>query len=186
MIVDLIFPQPRDIASLVLPARLASTVPPRALLAIPAPGDPAAGTSQLDRISRLAALSHQDTVAGLLWLAMKFPAVCDAMLDKTEFDAIDDEEDYPFEEPEQFLRQMWRQRWDPRGLRRRLVSLLVGLRAGRQAGGKGRRARLGDRLAPGTPPRIRGRVSAGPPARSRLPSSAGHCGRPPLPPPPIP
>ena len=100
MIVDLIFPQPRDIASLALPARLASTVPPRALLAISAPGDPAAGTSQLDRISRLSALGPEDTVAGLLWLAMNFPAVCDAMLDKAECDAVDDED--PCEESEPF------------------------------------------------------------------------------------
>jgi hypothetical protein len=58
------------------------------------PGDiaPIPEISQLDRISRLAALGPQDTVAGLLWLAMNFPAVCDAMLDKTEFDAVDDED----------------------------------------------------------------------------------------------
>ena len=36
--------------------------------------------------------SREGTVAGLLWLAMNFPAVCDAMLDKTEFDAVDDED----------------------------------------------------------------------------------------------
>jgi hypothetical protein len=55
--------------------------------------------SQLDRISRLAALGPEDTVAGLLWLAMNFPAVCDAMLDKTEFDAVDDEDPAPEPEP---------------------------------------------------------------------------------------
>jgi hypothetical protein len=88
VIVDLIFSQPGDIASLFLPARAAGMLPPRAFPFI----GPVPGASELDRISRLAALSHQDTVAGLLWLAMNFPAVCDAMLDKTEFDAIDDEE----------------------------------------------------------------------------------------------
>jgi hypothetical protein len=45
---------------------------------------------QQDRIDRIAALSPEDTSAGLLWLAMNFPAVCDAMLDKVEYDAIDD------------------------------------------------------------------------------------------------
>jgi len=55
--------------------------------------------SQLDRISRLAALGPEDTVAGLLWLAMNFPAVCDAMLDKTEFDGVDDEDPRPELEP---------------------------------------------------------------------------------------
>ena len=74
----------------------------RALATIPAPGGPVPVVSELDRISRLAALSPHDTVAGLLWLAMNFPAVCDAMLDKTEFDAIDDEEDYPRGEPEPY------------------------------------------------------------------------------------
>ena len=91
MIVDLIFSHPGDIASLFLSARPAGTLPPRAV----------PGTSELDRISRLPALSQQDTVAGLLWLAMNFPAVCDAMLDKTEFDAIDDEE-LPCGEPEPY------------------------------------------------------------------------------------
>jgi hypothetical protein len=45
---------------------------------------------QQDRIGRLAALEPEDAAAGLLWLAMNFPAVCDAMLDKVEYDAIDD------------------------------------------------------------------------------------------------
>ena len=56
--------------------------------------------SQLDRISRLADLGPEDTVADLLWLTMNFPAVCDAMPDKTEFDAVDDED--PYQEPEPF------------------------------------------------------------------------------------
>ena len=97
MIVDLIFSQPGDIASLFLPARPGGTLPPRALPAT----DLVPGMSELDRISRLAALSPQDTVAGLLWLAMNFPAVCDAMLDKTECDAIDDDQ-FPREEPEPY------------------------------------------------------------------------------------
>jgi hypothetical protein len=61
---------------------------------------PISEISQLDRISRLSALGPEDTVAGLLWLAMNFPAVCDAMLDKTEFDAVDDED--PCQELEPF------------------------------------------------------------------------------------
>jgi hypothetical protein len=96
VIVDLIFSQPGDITSLSLPALATSTLPASA-----APASQARGTSQVDQISRLAALSQEDTVAGLLWLAMNFPAVCDAMLDKTECDAIDDEE-FPCEEPEPY------------------------------------------------------------------------------------
>ena len=80
---DPIFPQLGDIAPLSLPALLPASA---------APAAPIPEISQLDRISRLAALGPEDTVAGLLWLAMNFPAVCDAMLDKTEFDAVDDED----------------------------------------------------------------------------------------------
>ena len=99
MIVDLIFSHPGDIALPSLPGRAVGTLP---LMAIPAPAGPVPGAPLLDRVSRLAALSREDTVAGLLWLAMNFPVVCDAMLDKTEFDAIDDEEDCPCQEPEPF------------------------------------------------------------------------------------
>lgn len=53
-----------------------------------------------DRITRLTALAPEDAAAGLLWLAMNFPAVCDAMLDKIEYDAIDDPD--PAQEPEPF------------------------------------------------------------------------------------
>jgi len=63
------------------PARLPTTTPP--VSAVPA-------LCQQDRIARLAALAPEDAAAGLLWLAMNFPAVTDAMLDKLEFDAIDD------------------------------------------------------------------------------------------------
>ena len=101
MIVDLIFSHPGDIAPLSLPALPAGALPSRAVPAIPAPDSPVPETPLLDRISRLAALGPDDTVAGLLWLAMNFPAVCDAMLDKTECDAIDDEE-FPCEEPEPY------------------------------------------------------------------------------------
>ena len=80
---DPIFSQLGDIAPLSLPALLPASA---------APAAPIPEISQLDRISRLAALRPEDTVAGLLWLAMNFPAVCDAMLDKTEFDAVDDED----------------------------------------------------------------------------------------------
>jgi hypothetical protein len=55
---------------------------------------------QRDRISRLTALGPEDTAAGLLWLAMNFPAVCDAMLDKLESDDIDDTDSN--QEPEPF------------------------------------------------------------------------------------
>jgi hypothetical protein len=92
VIVDLIFSHPGDVAPLSWPV-----LPAGPVLAGPVPGTPL-----LDRVSRLTALSYQDTVAGLLWLAMNFPAVCDVMLDKTEFDAIDDEEDCPCEEPEPY------------------------------------------------------------------------------------
>lgn len=40
-------------------------------------------------------------------------SLCEAMLDKTEFDAIDDEEDCPCEEPEPFLRHLRRHRRVP-------------------------------------------------------------------------
>jgi len=82
VIVDLIFSHPGGVALLSPPALPVSA----------APVGPVSGTSEADRISGLAALGQEDTVAGLLWLAMNFPAVCDAMLDKTECDAIDDEE----------------------------------------------------------------------------------------------
>jgi hypothetical protein len=75
MTMDPIFPQPGDIAPLSLPALLPASAAPAALIP---------EISRLDRISRLAALGPEDTVAGLLWLAMNFPAVCDAMLDKAE------------------------------------------------------------------------------------------------------
>ena len=88
---DSIFYQPEDIAPLSLPA---------ALPVITAPAAPIPEISQLDRISRLAVLGPEDTVAGPLWLAMNFPAVCDAMLDKTEFDAVDDED--PARNPSRF------------------------------------------------------------------------------------
>lgn len=45
-----------------------------------------------DRIARIAALTQQDTTAGLIWLALRYPAICDAMLDKIEWDGIDDED----------------------------------------------------------------------------------------------
>jgi hypothetical protein len=96
MTMDPIFLQPGDIAPLSLPA----TLPASNLPAIAAPAAPIPEICPLDRISRLAALDPEDTVAGLLWLAMNFPAACDAMLDKTEFDAVDDED--PCQEPEPF------------------------------------------------------------------------------------
>jgi hypothetical protein len=84
---DPILPQP----ALILPAApIPVPLPP--LSAIPA-------LWQQDRIARLTALTPQDATAGLLWLAMNFPAVCDAMLDKIDDDAIDDGPD-PGQEPE--------------------------------------------------------------------------------------
>ncbi len=88
---DPIFPQPGRTAPLSLPA-----APPMST----APLSPVPAMWPRDRIDRIAALSHDDTAAGLLWLAMNFPAVCDAMLDKVEFDAIDDE--FSSLEPEPF------------------------------------------------------------------------------------
>jgi hypothetical protein len=101
VLVDLIFSHPGDIAPLSLPAPAAGALLVRALPAIPVPADPVSAAPLLDRVSRLAALGPEDTGAGLLWLAMNFPAVCDAMLDKTECDAIDDEESL-CEEPEPY------------------------------------------------------------------------------------
>jgi hypothetical protein len=37
-----------------------------------------------DRLDRLAALSPDDKTAGFVWLAMHYPAVCDAVLDTLE------------------------------------------------------------------------------------------------------
>jgi hypothetical protein len=85
---DPILPQP----ALILPAPpVPITIPP--VSAIPA-------LWQQDRIARLTALTPEDAAAGLLWLAMNFPAVADAMLDKVEYDAIDDPD--PSQEPEPF------------------------------------------------------------------------------------
>jgi hypothetical protein len=78
---DLIFPQPGRTAPLSLPAPLPMTTAP--VSAVPT-------VWRRDRIGRLGTLGPQDTAAGLLWLAMHFPAVCDAMLDKLESDDIDD------------------------------------------------------------------------------------------------
>ena len=73
------------------PARLPATTPP--VSAVPA-------LCQQDRIARLTALTPEDAAAGLLWLAMNFPAECDALLDKVQHDAIDDPD--PGEEPQPF------------------------------------------------------------------------------------
>ncbi len=85
---DLIFPQ----TPLIFPA------PPLPMTAAPVSAISAAW--QEDRITRLGMLAPEDMSAGLLWLAMNFPAVCDAMLDKLEHDAIDDPD--PCREPEPF------------------------------------------------------------------------------------
>jgi hypothetical protein len=85
---DPIFPQP----TLILPAPPSPvTMPPVSAIS---------SFCQQDRIARLAALTPEDAEAGLLWLAMNFPSVCDAMLDKIEYDAIDDPD--PAREPEPF------------------------------------------------------------------------------------
>jgi hypothetical protein len=85
---DPMFPQPR----LIVPAA------PVPMTMAPVSATPAAW--QEDRIARLTALTPEDTATGLLWLAMNFPAVTDAMLDKVEYDAIDDPD--PGQEPEPF------------------------------------------------------------------------------------
>jgi hypothetical protein len=85
---DPIFPQP----ALILPAaRIPIAMP--SVSAIPA-------LWQQDRIGRIAALGPEEAAVGLLWLPMNFPAVCDAMLDKVEYDAIDDPD--PSQEPGPF------------------------------------------------------------------------------------
>ena len=66
----------------------------------PAPILPAVPLWHQDRIARITALAPQDAAAGLLWLAMNFPAVCDAMLDKVDYDEIDAPD--PGREPEPF------------------------------------------------------------------------------------
>ena len=91
MTIDFIFPQPGDIASLSLPALLPASA---------VTTEPIREISQLAWIGRRAALGSENTVVGLLWLAMNFPTVYDAMLDKTEFDAGDDED--PGQEPEPY------------------------------------------------------------------------------------
>jgi hypothetical protein len=88
---DPVFPQACPIAP-------AFPAPPVPVTMAPASALPAA--RQQDRISRLTALGPQDAAAGLLWLAMNFPAVTDAMLDKVGYDAIDDPD--PGREPEPF------------------------------------------------------------------------------------
>jgi hypothetical protein len=88
---DPIFPHPGQTTPVSLPAPVAVTMAP--VSGIPA-------LWQQDRISRLTALGPEDAAVALLWLAMNFPAVCDAMLDKVEYDAIDDPD--PGREPEPF------------------------------------------------------------------------------------
>lgn len=85
---DPIFPQP---APILTAAPIPVPMPP--VSAIPA-------LWRQDRIARLTALAPEDAAAGLLWLAMNCPAVCDAMLDKIEYDGIDDPD--PDQEPEPF------------------------------------------------------------------------------------
>jgi len=52
------------------------------------------------RIARIGTLTPEDTTAGLIWLALNYPATCDAMLDKAECDGIDDPD--PAREPEPY------------------------------------------------------------------------------------
>lgn len=59
------------------------------------PGD------RLDRLDRLAMLDPEDKTAGLVWLAMHYPAVFDAVLDKVERDDEDDG-DVVSDEPEPY------------------------------------------------------------------------------------
>jgi hypothetical protein len=80
---DVIFSQTPP---LFLSARLPIAIAPVSAVAL---------VSQRDRIDHIVALSPEDATAGLLWLAMNFPAVCDAMLDKVECDAIDDPDPAP-------------------------------------------------------------------------------------------
>ncbi len=70
------------------------------ILPQPTPSQPGRAPRQPDRVSRVSLLAAEDAAAGLLWLAMNFPGICDAMLDKLQSDDIDDE--YPGHEPEPF------------------------------------------------------------------------------------
>ena len=88
---DPIFSQPGRSAPISVPALLPTAMAPASAVTM---------AWQRDRIGRLTALAPEDMAAGLLWLAMTFPAVCDAMLDKVEYDAIDDPD--PGREPEPF------------------------------------------------------------------------------------
>lgn len=77
-----IFAHPAPTAPISLPA-------PPLMNTLPLSPGPSAWLQ--DRIARLTALAPEDAAAGLLWLAMTFPAVCDAMLDKLESDDIDEQ-----------------------------------------------------------------------------------------------
>jgi hypothetical protein len=92
-----IIPQPGQTAPPSHPAALPLSAAPAPA---PAPANPAPVPRPPDRIARLTALTPEDATAGLLWLAMNYPAVTDAMLDKLEYDAIDDPD--PGREPEPF------------------------------------------------------------------------------------
>jgi hypothetical protein len=51
-----------------------------------------------DRIARITALAPENATAGLIWLALNYPATGDALLDKVEWDATGDPD--PGREPE--------------------------------------------------------------------------------------
>jgi hypothetical protein len=67
----------------------ASTAAPPAASTVPA---------SRSRLDRLACLGPDDKTAGLAWLAVHCPAVCDAMLDALD----DDEEELACQEPEPY------------------------------------------------------------------------------------
>ena len=60
-------------------------------------GSAVPGAWSRDRIGRLGALTPEDNSAGLIWLALHFPAACDAVLDALEYD--EEEEASPGPEP---------------------------------------------------------------------------------------
>jgi hypothetical protein len=87
MTMDLIFSQDTPITSLEFPGFAEAAL---AGIAVP-------GAWSRDRVDRLGALTPEDKSAGLIWLALHFPAACDAVLDALEYD--DEEEASPEPEP---------------------------------------------------------------------------------------
>lgn len=88
---DPIFPQRGQIAPAPAAIGTPGTGGTRAgLSAVPLPASVPPAAWPRDRLDRLAVLTPEDKTAGLVWLAIHFPAVCDAVLDTVEQDDGDD------------------------------------------------------------------------------------------------